>query len=380
MRAAMRRLRWVAMGLTTTLCLVGTAAAQTENGEWRSYSGDQGSTKYAPLDQINRTNVKNLRIAWRRPAVDPLLSGKDPKLQVPNNFRATPLMIGGVLYSPNGVGLVEAFDPGTGKTIWIQEPPPGPDALRGTSTRGVAYWRDARRRTHLRAARRDADRPERKDGPAVFHIRRRGCCQSAPGFRQGAVLVEWCAPRVPGRRHRWCLDERLAAAQGGNSRRCEGLRRPHGSTPLDLSCRSARRRVWCRYVEGQLVAVHRAYESLVAHQRRRTTRIRVSAAHQSDERHVRWTSAGRQFVLGHAGQHRVPDGETRVALPTRASRLVGLRFASRADSGGHHGRWPADPVRRAADEAGVCLRLRPRHRPACLADRRSSRAAVEDTR
>ena len=100
MRAAMRRLRWVAMGLTTTLCLVGTAAAQTENGEWRSYSGDPGSTKYAPLDQINRTNVKNLRIAWRRPAVDPLLSGKDPKLQVPNNFRATPLMIGGVLYQP----------------------------------------------------------------------------------------------------------------------------------------------------------------------------------------------------------------------------------------------------------------------------------------
>ena len=75
---------------------------------WRSYGGDPGSTKYAPLDQINRTNVKNLRIAWRRPAVDPLLSGKDPKLQVPNNFRATPLMIGGVLYSPNGVGLVEA--------------------------------------------------------------------------------------------------------------------------------------------------------------------------------------------------------------------------------------------------------------------------------
>jgi quinoprotein glucose dehydrogenase len=134
--------RCVTMGLATSLCLVGAAAAQTENGEWRSYGGDQGSTKYAPLDQINRTNVKNLRIAWRRPAVDPLLSGKDPKLQVPNNFRATPLMIGGVLYSPNGVGLVEAFDPGTGKTIWIQEPGQGPDALRGTSTRGVAHWRD----------------------------------------------------------------------------------------------------------------------------------------------------------------------------------------------------------------------------------------------
>src|SRR4030095_9338731 len=139
---AMKRLRWTWMAVATCLCVSGAAGAQTENGEWRSESGDAGSTKYAPLDQINRANVKNLRIAWRRPAVDPLLSGKDPKLQVQNNFRATPVMIGGVLYSPNGVGLVEAFDPGTGKTIWIQEPGQGPDALRGTSTRGVAQWRD----------------------------------------------------------------------------------------------------------------------------------------------------------------------------------------------------------------------------------------------
>src|SRR5687768_12037794 len=85
------------------MCLAANPTAQTQ-GDWRSYNGDPGSTKYAPLDQINRTNVQNLRIAWRRPAVDPLLKGKDPKLEVPNNFRATPLMVGGVLYSPNGVG------------------------------------------------------------------------------------------------------------------------------------------------------------------------------------------------------------------------------------------------------------------------------------
>jgi quinoprotein glucose dehydrogenase len=97
--------------------------------------------KYAPLDQISKANVKSLRVAWRRPAIDPLLAGKDPQLQVSNNFRATPLMIGGVLYSPNGVGLVEAFHPGTGKTIWIQEPPSDPQGLRGDSTRGLAYWR-----------------------------------------------------------------------------------------------------------------------------------------------------------------------------------------------------------------------------------------------
>ena len=35
------------------------------NGEWPHWGADLGSTKYSPLDQINRDNVKNLRVAWR---------------------------------------------------------------------------------------------------------------------------------------------------------------------------------------------------------------------------------------------------------------------------------------------------------------------------
>ena len=96
-------MRFVLWSLALVMCVTVTASAQTQNGEWRAYSGDRGSMKYAPLDQIDRTNVKNLRIVWRRPAVDPLLINKDPKLQVSNNFRATPLMVNGVLYSPNNV-------------------------------------------------------------------------------------------------------------------------------------------------------------------------------------------------------------------------------------------------------------------------------------
>ena len=34
-------------------------------GEWRAYAGEPGSTKYSPLDQINKENAKTLRIAWR---------------------------------------------------------------------------------------------------------------------------------------------------------------------------------------------------------------------------------------------------------------------------------------------------------------------------
>jgi glucose dehydrogenase len=125
-----------------TVLGLATAVVQSQSGEWRSYSGDPGSRKYSPLDQITKENVRNLKIAWRRPAVDPQLLARDSELKFQNNFRATPLMVNGVLYSPNGIGLVEAFNPGTGQTIWVQELPPGVVLRGGDSTRGVAYWRD----------------------------------------------------------------------------------------------------------------------------------------------------------------------------------------------------------------------------------------------
>ena len=34
-------------------------------GTWPAYGGDAGSTKYAPLDQINAENVDQLQVVWR---------------------------------------------------------------------------------------------------------------------------------------------------------------------------------------------------------------------------------------------------------------------------------------------------------------------------
>ena len=48
-----------------------------KTGEWPFYSADNRSTKYSPLDQINKDNVAKLRVAWRRPQADPpLLDGE----------------------------------------------------------------------------------------------------------------------------------------------------------------------------------------------------------------------------------------------------------------------------------------------------------------
>ena len=60
-------------------------------GEWRDYAGDKGFTKYSALDQINASNVRNLRIAWRRPAVADELRAEQADLRFGNSFRSTPL-------------------------------------------------------------------------------------------------------------------------------------------------------------------------------------------------------------------------------------------------------------------------------------------------
>ena len=127
--------------LLATLLWTSPATAQygAKRGEWRFYGGDAGSTKYSALEQIDRTNVKDLQIAWRWKAEN---FGPRPEFY----YRATPLMIGGVLYTTAGFRrAVVAIDAATGETLWVyrmDEGERGLNAPRANSGRGVAYWTD----------------------------------------------------------------------------------------------------------------------------------------------------------------------------------------------------------------------------------------------
>src|SRR4249920_1736842 len=117
------------------------AQAGAANGEWRTYGGDLGHTRYAPLDQINASNFKALEIAWRF-KTDAL--GPRPEYQL----ESTPLMVKGVLYSTAGSRrAVVALDAGTGELLWMyseNEGARGAAAPRQLSGRGLAYWTDGR--------------------------------------------------------------------------------------------------------------------------------------------------------------------------------------------------------------------------------------------
>ncbi len=69
--------------------------AQTAGGEWPTYGGDLGHTRYAPFDQIDATNFAALEIAWRFSVAN---MGPTPETR----FQSTPLVIDGVLYTTVG--------------------------------------------------------------------------------------------------------------------------------------------------------------------------------------------------------------------------------------------------------------------------------------
>ena len=118
--------------------------------EWSSFGADAAFTRYSPLDQIDHGNVGELEIAWRRPADDPELRAAFPDLSVNAYLRSTPILVDGVLYAPNALGLLEAFDPATGETVWRQSPFAATEQeVAGSSTRGAAYWTDGTARRLL---------------------------------------------------------------------------------------------------------------------------------------------------------------------------------------------------------------------------------------
>ena len=110
--------------------------------QWPVYGGDDGGSKYSPLDQINRSNVARMKPLWE------WKSGETPLPQfgsTPGPFEGTPLMIDGVLYFPSSYYRVIALNADTGRQLWAYDPKAyedGPDPNTRYSHRGVAAWRD----------------------------------------------------------------------------------------------------------------------------------------------------------------------------------------------------------------------------------------------
>jgi quinoprotein glucose dehydrogenase len=107
------------------------SAEEVSYSGWPTYQGDEGSNQYSSLDQINRSNVDQLEVAWTYNTGD---KREDP----PSTIETNPIIIDGVLYGASPMVKIFAVDAATGEEQWVFDPYRG-ESPRGVN-RGVMYW------------------------------------------------------------------------------------------------------------------------------------------------------------------------------------------------------------------------------------------------
>lgn len=189
----MSGLRLDVIGCVAAVALAGGSVllAQTEDpgpgAQWTYFGGTRAFTRYSSVDQIDATNVKSLGVRWRRPAVASVLTAGFPGFRPSPYLRSTPILIDGVLYASNAVGLVEAFDPGTGQTVWIQRPWTSTlEGVAGRAAYGVAFWTDGDERRILSLRNRHLYALDAATGEAIRSFGENGRVDLTPPGAQGA--------------------------------------------------------------------------------------------------------------------------------------------------------------------------------------------------
>jgi alcohol dehydrogenase (cytochrome c) len=80
-----------------------------DRGHWLTYSGNYQGHRYSPLNEINKTNVANLKPMW---VYQPTHAGR---------FETSPILADGVMYITEAPTIVTALDPRTGRSLWRWE-------------------------------------------------------------------------------------------------------------------------------------------------------------------------------------------------------------------------------------------------------------------
>ncbi len=116
-------IRWLFVGAAATAA-TGVALAQEPYTTWRTYGGGGHSSQYSALDQIDKSNVAQLEVAWSFPVGE-------------RSFVFNPVVVDGVMYVLARDNDIVALDAATGRELWAR-PHEGP-----VTARGINYWQSA---------------------------------------------------------------------------------------------------------------------------------------------------------------------------------------------------------------------------------------------
>ena len=130
------------MSLLTLVALAcsacGPQKTDQQNVDWPVYLGDSGRQHYSALEQINRSNVSQLELAWVYDAGE--LRGSN------STMYTSPLVVDGVLYGLSPKLVAFALNAATGVELWRSDP-----GIEGTQ-RGLMWWQNGIERRLFYAA------------------------------------------------------------------------------------------------------------------------------------------------------------------------------------------------------------------------------------
>ncbi len=137
----MRVARLGVLALIATLPLVACVPAPSRqlqeppaDRDWPVTGGDAGQSRFSPLTQIDRTNVRRLQVAWTYHAGDASPAGR-------SEIQATPIVMHGVLYATSPSLAAFALRADNGAVIWRFDPFQL-QPRQSHVNRGVAYWEE----------------------------------------------------------------------------------------------------------------------------------------------------------------------------------------------------------------------------------------------
>ena len=106
--------------------------SDAEPQNWTTYSGSYKGWRYSLLDQVNRTNVDKLKVAWVY------------QMPITERIETTPLVVDGVMYLSEPPSNVVALDAATGRPYWRyrRSLPDKINTCCGQVNRGVAVVGD----------------------------------------------------------------------------------------------------------------------------------------------------------------------------------------------------------------------------------------------
>jgi len=107
---------------------VGVDRGAAEHSTWSDYAGAPDGAQFSALDQINRSTVSRLRVAWSYPTGDG------------NKYLFNPLVVDRTMYVLARNNSIAALDATTGRELWVH--PTGAKTQLITN-RGINYWESA---------------------------------------------------------------------------------------------------------------------------------------------------------------------------------------------------------------------------------------------